>query len=45
MTRTGAVNEFATPVTNSAPEGITVGPDQAIWFAASAGYIGRVTTT
>ena len=44
ITPAGAVSEFATPVTQSAPDGITVGRDQAIWFAGSAGYIGRVTT-
>jgi streptogramin lyase len=44
ITPAGTVTEFATPVTQSAPEGITVGPDRAIWFAASAGYVGRVAT-
>jgi streptogramin lyase len=44
ITPAGAVTEFATPVSQSAPQGITVGPDQAIWFAGSAGYVGRVAT-
>jgi streptogramin lyase len=42
ITTAGAVTEFPTPVATSAPDGITVGPDRAVWFAASAGYIGRV---
>ena len=27
------ITEFATPTSNSAPQGITVGPDGALWFA------------
>jgi virginiamycin B lyase len=47
--RAGAqtVTEFTVPTTSSRPEGITVGPDGALWFTESgnaANKIGRITT-
>ncbi len=39
-----SVQEFATPTANSAPFGITVGPDGALWFTEFASNrIGRIT--
>ncbi len=38
-------NQFATPTPNSAPYGITPGPDGAFWFTEYSGNnIGRITT-
>src|SRR5262245_61055452 len=39
------ITEFTIPTTDSHPEGITVGPDGALWFTEFSGQkIGRVTT-
>jgi virginiamycin B lyase len=39
------VTEFALPTAGSAPQGIIVGPDQALWFTEfGSGRIGRLTT-
>ncbi|MBV8721109.1 MAG: hypothetical protein JO277_03095 [Candidatus Eremiobacteraeota bacterium] len=41
-----AFTEFKTSESNSYPEGITVGPDNAIWFVENNGNnIGRITTS
>ncbi len=41
----GTITEFALPTAGSQPEGITSGPDQALWFTELAGNkIGRITT-
>ena len=37
----GTVTEF--PVPSGSPVGITAGPDGNLWFADSAGKIGRIT--
>lgn len=43
---TGHFTEFTIPTAASAPQGIAVGPDGALWFAEGSGNnIGRVTTT
>jgi virginiamycin B lyase len=43
--RAGAVTEFTVPTPNSQPAGITVGPDNALWFTEENGHkIGRITT-
>ena len=42
-----AVTEYTTPTANSEPEGITAGPDGALWFTEAdinVNKIGRVTT-
>jgi streptogramin lyase len=42
-----SITEFSTPTVNSAPLGITTGPDGALWFTENAfvaNKIGRVTT-
>ena len=45
ITTAGAFTEFTTPTANSGPQGITSGPDGALWFAESLGNkIGRITT-
>ena len=42
----GVFTEFSTPTAMSAPEGITVGPDGAIWFTENAvNRIGRIPTS
>jgi streptogramin lyase len=39
-------NEFAIPTSNSVPQGITLGPDGALWFTETLGNnIGRISTT
>jgi virginiamycin B lyase len=46
--RAGAqtVSEFTVPTANGKPEGITAGPDGALWFTEENGSkIGRITTT
>jgi hypothetical protein len=52
MTTTGDVTNFSAGITaNSSPEGITTGPDGALWFAEDigsinqTGRIGRITTS
>jgi virginiamycin B lyase len=43
--RAWAVTEFAVPTPSSQPGGITVGPDNALWFTEENGHkIGRITT-
>src|SRR5437870_5834027 len=45
---TGAppIAEFAVPTSNSAPSGITAGPDDNLWFTEEAGNkIGRISPT
>jgi len=42
---TGAVTEFATPTADSAPWGITPGPDGNVWFTEGAGNLGEVNPT
>ena len=44
VTTSGAIHEYKTPGTNSAPLGIVAGPDGALWFGESTGKIGRITT-
>ena len=45
MTTAGAFTEYALPTNNAQPEGITVGPDGALWFVETGGKaIGRITT-
>jgi streptogramin lyase len=40
-----AITEFTIPTANSGPNGITAGPDGALWFTeAAANKIGRITT-
>jgi streptogramin lyase len=39
---TGALAEFAIPTPNSSPEGITAGPDGAVWFTQTTGRVGRL---
>src|SRR5258706_4683447 len=42
----GTITEFPIPTAGSQPEGITSGPDQALWFAEGGGdKIGRITTS
>jgi streptogramin lyase len=47
MTPSGQLTEFALPSDPPAgPSGITVGPDNALWFTATfGGYVGRITTS
>jgi virginiamycin B lyase len=42
ITMQGAITEY--PLALAGPNGIASGPDGALWFAATAGFIGRVTT-
>jgi virginiamycin B lyase len=43
---TGGIAEFPIPTPNSSPEGITAGPDGAVWFTEfNPGQIGRLTPT
>jgi len=42
MTTSGQVKFFSDPQ-GSAPQGITTGPDGALWFAQSNGTVGRIT--
>ena len=45
ITTSGTIREIPIPTQDSAPLGITVGPDRRIWFTESAGdKIGRVVT-
>ncbi len=40
-----SLTEYATPTASSSPEGITVGPDGALWFTEfTANKIGRIST-
>lgn len=40
----GAITVFTIPTSSSAPDGIALGPDGAMWFTESAGNkIGRIT--
>src|SRR5262245_22661777 len=39
-----AVTEFPVLTANSGPEGITAGPDGALWFTENRDKIGRITT-
>ena len=42
----GTITEFPIPTASSQPEGITSGPDQALWFTEAQGNkIGRITTS
>jgi hypothetical protein len=44
VTTAGAFTEYSIPMPNSAPMGITVGPDGALWFTETgANKIGRIT--
>jgi virginiamycin B lyase len=43
ITTGGSITEYSTPTNNSAPAGITAGPDGNLWFAERAA-IGRITT-
>jgi virginiamycin B lyase len=43
ITPTGQITEFPIAASGSSPQAITVGPDGALWFADSAGSIGRIT--
>jgi hypothetical protein len=44
VTTVGAFTEYSIPMPNSAPMGITVGPDGALWFTETgANKIGRIT--
>jgi len=43
MTTSGKV-KFFTDTQGSFPQGITIGPDGALWFAQSDGTVGRITT-
>jgi hypothetical protein len=46
ITTAGVITEYPTPTVYSVPEGITAGPDGALWFTESEGpNIGRITTT
>jgi virginiamycin B lyase len=40
---THSITEFIPPTSASHPSAITTGPDGALWFAESAGKIGRIT--
>jgi virginiamycin B lyase len=45
ITTAGVITEFPIPTLNSAPNGITTGPDGALWFTETgANQIGRITT-
>jgi streptogramin lyase len=45
ITTAGMITEFPLPTVDGQPEGITTGPDGALWFVESArDKIGRVTT-
>jgi virginiamycin B lyase len=47
ITTAGAITEFPIPTPSSGPQGITLGPDGALWFteaASNANKIGRITT-
>jgi uncharacterized repeat protein (TIGR01451 family) len=45
MTTTGLLTAYTVPTVNSLPQGLTVGPDLAIWFTEyNAGKIGRTLT-
>lgn len=45
ITPQGDVTEFAVPTRGSAPNGITTGPDGALWFVENVGNkIGRITS-
>lgn len=45
ITPSGVVTEFPVPTAASAPNGIAVGPDGALWFVENTGNkIGRITT-
>jgi virginiamycin B lyase len=42
----GSITEFAIPTPDALPEGITLGPDGALWFAEyNVGNIGRISTS
>jgi len=41
----GVFTEYPLPTASSVPSGITLGPDSAVWFAESAGKIGRISTS
>lgn len=44
ITPAGAITEFSVPTPASGPNGITVGPDGALWFTENVGNkIGRIT--
>jgi virginiamycin B lyase len=46
ITPSGVITEFPVPTKASAPNGITVGPDGALWFTENHGnQIGRITTS
>ncbi len=43
--KVGKITEFSIPTANSAPNGITQGPDGALWFTEGlSNKIGRITT-
>ena len=45
ITTTGTLPEFPVPTASSDPDGITAGPDGALWFTeTAANKIGRMTT-
>ena len=44
ITPSGTITHFALPNKNSNPQGITSGPDGALWFTESS-KIGRISTT
>jgi len=46
ITPQGQITEFPVPTFNSFPDGITTGPDGALWFTENSGNkIGRITTS
>jgi virginiamycin B lyase len=47
ITTGGQISEFPLPQADSAPDGITTGPDGALWFTevgSNGNRIGRITT-
>ncbi len=46
ITTAGAITEYTIPTASSFPFGITVGPDNNLWFTESAtNKIGQITTS
>lgn len=45
LTVRGRFTDFTLPTAFSGPEGITTGPDGALWFTEAVGKIGRITTS
>jgi len=43
ITTSGTITNFPLPSTNSTAQGLTIGPDGAVWFTELSGKIGHIT--